>query len=54
MSDRERALVYGIAAGLIVYALAIHGADWGKTDAGLTAAFWTASVYYVTRKSQES
>ena len=38
MNDRERAFLYGIAAGLIVYALAIHGADFAKADAGLTAA----------------
>lgn len=54
MSDRERALLYGIAAGLICYAMAVYGADWGKSDAGLTAAFWTLSVYYIARKSQES
>lgn len=53
MSDRERALLYGVLAGLIVYALAIHGADWGKVDAGFTAVWWTVGVYYVTRKSQE-
>lgn len=54
MSDRERALLYGVMAGLICYAVAVHGAGWEKADAGLTAAFWAASVYYITRKSQES
>lgn len=54
MSDRERAFLYGIAAGLIVYALAIHGADFTKADAGFTAVFWAVGVYYTTRKSQES
>jgi hypothetical protein len=53
VSDRERAFLYGILAGLICYAAAVHGAHWERSDAGLTAAFWTASVYYITRKSQE-
>ena len=54
MSDRERALLYGIAAGLLCYATAAYGANWPKPDAGLTAAFWTALVYYITRKASES
>ena len=54
MSDHERAFLYGIAAGLICYAIAAYGADWPKLDAGLTAAFWTATVYYITRKVDES
>ncbi|WP_237313892.1 hypothetical protein [Streptomyces sp. AMCC400023] len=53
MSDRERALLFGIMAGIIVYALAVHGARAGKADAVLAAALWTTSVYYVIRKSQE-
>lgn len=54
MSTRERAFLYGVAAGLICYTVAVYGADWDKPNAGLTAAFWTVAVYYITRKSQES
>lgn len=54
MSDRERAFLYGILAGLICYAAAIHGAHWERPEAAFAAACWTTSVYYVTRKSQGS
>jgi hypothetical protein len=54
MSNRERAFLYSILAGLLCYTTAVYGAHWDRADAGLTAAFWTASAYYITRKSQES
>jgi hypothetical protein len=54
VTDRERAFLYGIAAGLFCYVVAAYGAGWTRLDAGLTAAFWTATVYYIARKSQES
>lgn len=53
MTDRERALLYGVIAGLICYAMTVYGAGWPKADAGLTAAFWTAMTYYITLKTQE-
>lgn len=54
MSARQRAFLYGVAAGLFCYIAAVYGADWERTDAALTAAFWAVAVYYITRKTQES
>lgn len=43
----------GLAAGAFCYLGAHFGAGWSHTEAALTAAFWTASVYYITHTSQE-